>query len=141
MMYFITFNSQCVGPMSVSQLLAYPVNENTPVSTDGINWQPLYAYPELMQAYQASKMGVPGSNNGDSKRIVAGICAIILGTLGIQYFVIGKPVAGVLTILLSLCTCGLWQIVTIVQGIMMLTMTDEQFRQKYVDTTATLPLF
>lgn len=139
MMYYITFNSQCVGPMSVSQLLAYPVNENTPVSTDGASWRPLYTFPDLMQMYQASKTGAPGGS--DSKRIAAGICAIIIGTLGIQYFIIGKPVAGVLTILLSLCTCGLWQLVTIVQGIMMLTMTDEQFRQKYVDTVATLPLF
>lgn len=140
MMYYITFNGRSIGPMSVSQLLAYAVDENTPVSTDSTNWQPLYTYPQLMEAYQASKAGIPcdGSN---SKRVAAGICAIIIGTLGIQYFIIGKPVAGVLTILLSICTCGLWQLVTIVQGIMMLTMTDEQFYHKYVATTATLPLF
>ena len=77
----------------------------------------------------------------DSKRVVCGILAILVGTLGVQYFVIGKTTAGLLTILLSLVTCGCWGIVTLIQGIMMLCMTDAEFERKYVESTSTLPLF
>ncbi|MDE6311290.1 MAG: NINE protein [Muribaculaceae bacterium] len=136
MMYYITFNGNCVGPMTASQVAAYKVNENTPVSVDGVNWSPLYNYPELMGMINGA------SNNAvDNKKLIAGICAIIVGTLGVQYFILDKPVAGVITILLSIVTCGLWGIVTLIQGIMMLMMTDEEFERKYVYSTSTFPIF
>lgn len=134
-MYYITYNGNCVGPMSAAQVAAYPVNDNTPVSTDGANWRPLYTYPELMQARTAPSSSVT------STRVVAGLCAILVGTLGVQYFIIGKTKAGLITILLSLVTCGLWGILCVVQGILMLLMSDQEFEEKYVNSTATLPLF
>lgn len=136
-MYYIIYNGQSVGPMTASQAMAYHLNADTPVSVDGTNWQPLYNYPELM-----SMLNTTGAaSSADNKRVVAGICALILGTLGIQYFVIGKPVAGILTILLSIVTCGLWGIVMLVQGILILTMSDAEFERKFVNTTSTLPIF
>lgn len=116
--------------------MAYHVDENTPVSTDGSNWRPLYTYPELMQALNA-----PASSFVTTNRVIAGLCAIFVGTLGIQYFIIGKPKAGVITIILSIVTCGLWGIVTLIQGILMLLMTDAEFDRKYVYSTDTLPVF
>ncbi|MCM1067194.1 MAG: TM2 domain-containing protein [Muribaculaceae bacterium] len=74
-------------------------------------------------------------------RGVAALLAIILGGLGIQYFYLGKVGAGVITICLTLVTCGLWEIVTLIQGILMFCMTNAQFRQKYVTNPATFPLF
>ena len=76
-----------------------------------------------------------------SKKTLCGILAILVGTLGIQYFVINKVPAGLITILLSIVTCGLWGVVTLVQGILMLCMSDEDFKRKYIDSTSTLPLF
>ena len=67
--------------------------------------------------------------------------AIIFGTLGIQYFLCGKTTAGILTILISLVTCGAWGLITFIQGILMLTMSDEQFEQKFVTSTTTFPIF
>lgn len=139
MQYFLQFHNQCIGPMSSSQLMSYDVNENTPVSTDGANWRPLYTFPDLMEAFQAKKSGYP--SGGSSYRITCGVLALIIGCLGIQYFIIGKTAGGIITILLSLVTCGLWQIVTFVQGIFILTMTDSQFEHKYVNSPSTLPLF
>ncbi len=74
-------------------------------------------------------------------RGVAALFAILLGVLGVQYFYLGKTTAGILSILISLVSCGMWQIVTVIQGILMFTMTNEQFRQKYVTTPSSFPVF
>lgn len=74
-------------------------------------------------------------------RGIAALFAIILGGIGVQYFYLGKIGGGLLTIFLSLVTCGMWQIVTLIQGIMMFCMTNETFRRKYVLTDSFFPLF
>lgn len=140
-MYYITINGRSVGPMTIDQMMAYPVNSETPVSRDGGAWQPLYSYPELMTRLQTSGRAMSINSEISSKKTLCGIMAIIFGYLGIQYFVIGKTAGGFLTILLSIVTCGLWGIVTLIQGILMLCMSDEDFKRKYIDSTSTLPLF
>lgn len=74
-------------------------------------------------------------------KTVAGLLAIFLGYLGIQYFYLGKTTAGILSIVISLCTCGVWYVITLIQGILMLTMQEEDFNAKYVDNEKTFPLF
>lgn len=74
-------------------------------------------------------------------RGVCALLAILLGTLGVQYFYLGKVRGGVLTILLSLVTCSLWQFVTIIQGILMFCMSNEEFERKFVLSPSSLPLF
>lgn len=81
------------------------------------------------------------SGPGGKSRGVAALLAILLGGLGIQYFYCGKVAAGIITIVLSLVTCGIWNILTLVQGIMMFCMTNREFETKYVDNSATFPLF
>ena len=84
----------------------------------------------------------PGARNRYPKdRLTAGLLAIFLGGLGIHYFYLEKSTAGLLSILLSLCTCGVWQIVMLIQGIIILTMTDDGFNEKYYNTDKTFPLF
>ena len=78
---------------------------------------------------------------GAKDKTVAGLLAIFLGTLGIQYFYLGKTTAGILTIVISLCSCGLWSLLMFIQGILMLTMSDEVFNEKYVNNDKTFPLF
>lgn len=136
MHYFLNIQGRVIGPMTSSQAMAYNVTPNTLVSTDGINWQPLYSYPELMQILQQS-----GNAQSTSNRVLCGIMAILFGWLGVQYFIMGKVGAGFLTILLTAVTCGAWEIITFIQGIMMLCMTDAEFDRKYTNNPATLPLF
>lgn len=140
-MYYIVLNNQTIGPMNMDQLMAYPVDANTPVSRDGGEWRPLYNFPELMEAYQRSGRAVAVRNEVSSKKTLCGILAIVIGGLGVQYFVLGRVGAGFLTILLTLITCGLWEILMLIQGIMMLCMSDEDFKRKYIDSTSALPLF
>jgi len=42
------------------------------------------------------------------KKTIAGILAILLGGIGVHYFYLGKTTAGLITILLTCCTCGFW---------------------------------
>lgn len=80
-------------------------------------------------------------SSGDSRKLVCGILALLIGGFGIQYFLIGKTTAGIINILLSIVTCGLWTIVNFVQGIMILCMSEEEWRRKFVDSTSTFPVF
>lgn len=153
MNFYIFINNQAVGPMTEQQMMAYDVNPNTQVCREGDTaWQPLFNFPELMQLYnQKMATQAPGCGQqqygyqqqpvADSKRVICGIMALLFGTLGVQYFIMGKVGGGFLTILLSIVTCGCWGILTFIQGIMMLCMTDQEFERKYINSTSTLPLF
>ncbi len=73
-----------------------------------------------------------------------GVCALLsifLGGLGIQYFYLGKTTAGVISILLTLVTCGLWEIITLVQGILMFVMDNRTFIKKYVVSQSKFSVF
>lgn len=81
------------------------------------------------------------SVSGGRSRGVCALLAIFLGAFGVHYFYVGKITAGLLTILLSIVTFGIWSIVMLVQGIVMLTMTNEQFTDKYILSGSDFPLF
>lgn len=110
-------------------------------------------YYSSQQNYYGQQQGYPyGDPYGDrnnpfdegpegKSRGVAALLAIILGGLGVHYFYLGKVGAGLLTILLTFVTCGLWQVRTLIQGILMFCMTNEEFRRKYVLNPAFFPLF
>ena len=97
------------------------------------------------QSYQEPQPGYPGQNyymsQSGKDKTVAGILAILLGGFGAQYFYVGKIGAGLITLVLTFVTCGIWPILMLAQGIIMLTMSQEQFDQKYVYSNSTLPLF
>ncbi len=141
--YFINLNGSSIGPMSPDQMLAYNVGEQTPVSRDGINWAPLYTYPELMEMiYRRGRTNNQIRREDVSqKKLICGILAILVGTLGVHYFVLGKMTGGIYCILLSLVTCGIWGVVTLIQGILMLCMNDDEFEQKFMNTPKNFPLF
>ena len=82
-------------------------------------------------------------SNGPSgkSRGVAGLLAILLGALGVHYFYLGKTGAGVLFLILGLLSCGLLSVITLIQGILMFVMTQEDFERKYVYTNSSIPLF
>ncbi len=140
MQYYIFINGTAVGPMTMQQLFAYNINQNTSISTDGVNWRPLYTYPDLMVALRQQGGGYC-YNELSNKKLLCGILAIVLGSLGIQYFILGKVWGGIFTILLTCITCGAWSVITLIQGILMLCMSDEEFNRKYVENPATMPLF
>ena len=86
-----------------------------------------------------ARTGCPEKPRKD--KIVAGLLAILLGVLGIHYFYMGKTTAGIISLILGLCSCYIWGVVMLVQGVLILTMSDEDFLAKYVDTDKSFPLF
>ncbi|MFN0728617.1 TM2 domain-containing protein [Polaribacter gochangensis] len=71
----------------------------------------------------------------ESKRVISGILGIILGALGIHKFVLGYTTEGIVMLLLSVLTCGigawLMGLIGLIEGIIYLTKSDEEFIQVY----------
>lgn len=101
--------------------------------------QQQYAYGNSVPP--VTDIGVFDVGPSGKSRGVAGLLAILIGTLGIHYFYCGKTGGGFICILLSLVTCGLWGVITIIQGVLMMCMKHEEFERKYVNSLSTFPLF
>lgn len=71
-----------------------------------------------------------------SKKIAAGVCGILLGYLGIHKFVLGYKAEGLIMLLVTIFTCGfagiVFGIIGLIEGILYLTKSDEEFVDKYV---------
>lgn len=67
--------------------------------------------------------------NRGRQKVTAGVLGILLGWLGVHHFYLGSTMAGVICLLLSCVGVG-W-ILGLVEGIMLLTMKDEEFDAKY----------
>ena len=142
MQYYIMADGVQIGPMTIDQIFSYNITEQTPVrKNDNEEWRPLFTFPELMTAFKNHNSGNQTCGTSDKDKTTAGILALLIGTLGIHYFYIGKSTAGVLTILISLITCGAFGLITFIQGILMLTMSQQDFERKYVYSTSKFPLF
>lgn len=78
----------------------------------------------------------PATPRGADKKIPAGICGILLGSLGIHKFILGYTTAGLIMLVASVVTCGWGAIATgvigLIEGIIYLTKSDEDFARTYV---------
>ncbi|AFZ48364.1 TM2 domain containing protein [Cyanobacterium stanieri PCC 7202] len=72
-----------------------------------------------------------------SKKMAAGICGILLGSLGIHKFILGYNQEGIIMLLVSVLTCGFAAAITgiigIVEGVIYLMKTDEEFYNIYIN--------
>lgn len=86
-------------------------------------------------------------NNGPSgkSRGIAGLLALLMGALGLHYFYIGKTNAGIVFLLISLLSCGVFATVTwvisIIQAVLFFTSTQQEFEQRWVYSPSNFPLF
>ena len=90
---------------------------------------------QQMQAPQQGAGQVPGAD----KKVAAGICGILLGGLGIHKFIMGYTNEGIIMLVVQVIgwfLCGIPSIVIsvigLVEGIIYLTKSDEEFVQTYV---------
>ena len=98
----------------------------TAVDTGG--YQPMQAvHPGAMTDWKAM---------GGDKKIVAGILAIVVGSLGVHKFILGYTTEGLIMLLCTVLTCGIlgiaMSLVGIIEGIMYLTKSDEEFVTTYI---------
>lgn len=76
-----------------------------------------------------------------SKKLAAGLLGIFFGGLGIHKFILGYNNAGIIMLVVSLAgsipTCGaaylVMQVIGLIEGIIYLTKTPEEFRATYLD--------
>ena len=99
--------------------------------------------PQYQQA--ASTTDVFGSGPSGKSRGVAGLLALLLGTVGLHYFYMGKTQAGVIFLVITLLSCGILGMVTgivsIIQGVLFFTSSQEEFERRWVNSPSSLPLF
>ncbi|GAB4554301.1 MAG: hypothetical protein Tsb0013_16890 [Phycisphaerales bacterium] len=89
--------------------------------------------------------GGPVDEEAQSKKILAGVLAIVLGSLGIHKFVLGYTTSGIIMLVCSLLgyatsfLCipaflpfAMW-VIGIIEGIVYLTKPNAEFRRIYMD--------
>lgn len=77
-------------------------------------------------------------------RGVAALLAILLGSLGIHYFYLGKQTAGIVFLVCTIVSCGILgaitEILALISGIKMFCISNEQFDSDYVLTLSSFPI-
>jgi TM2 domain-containing membrane protein YozV len=91
--------------------------------------------------YQPMQSVAPGGitnwqEMGADKKVAAGICGILIGSLGIHKFILGYQTEGLIMLLVSVLTCfiasPIMHIIGLIEGIMYLTKSDEDFVRTYI---------
>ena len=145
-------DGQQYGPVSAEQIRRWlaenRVNASTSVQAEGSpDWKPLASWPEFAGDIKPPLTPPPGavrpplaasdSDPRASNKIAAGVCGILLGSLGIHKFILGFTSAGLIMLLVTLLTCGLGGIVMhligLIEGIIYLTKSDAEFVRTYVE--------
>ncbi|RAR48012.1 TM2 domain-containing protein [Flavobacterium lacus] len=73
----------------------------------------------------------PNVPKEENKKILAGVLALLLGSIGVHKFILGYTKEGIIQIILSVVTCGIAGIVPFIEGIIYLTKSDEEFYNTY----------
>ena len=101
---------------------------------------PGYAPPPPPGGYVAPGYAPQATPASDKNKMVAGILAILLGSLGIHKFYLGYTKEGIIMLAVTLVggmltfglASGAMSVIALVEGIMYLTKTDQDFYATYV---------
>ena len=97
-----------------------------------------YSVPKVRGADFIKKQEQEGRNLMESPKdkMAAGLLGIFLGSLGIHKFYLGYKKEAIIMLVVSLATCGagatVMSIIGLIEGIMYLTKSDEEFQEIYV---------
>ncbi len=143
------------GPVNADMIRRWQaenrVNAQTLMQMEGaVEWKPLSAFPEFAGGTQAVPPTIlpppPVAASRASNKIPAGICGILLGGFGVHKFILGYQQEGIILLAVSLVawvitfiTCGIGAplvfipgLIGIVEGIIYLTKSDEDFVNTYI---------
>ena len=138
-------DGQPYGPVNAEQIRRWlaenRVNAQTLVQTESApDWKPLGAIPEFASELKTVPPPIAPPTvfaARASNKIPAGICGILLGSLGIHKFILGYTGAGVIMLLVTLLSCFIlspvMHIIGLIEGIIYLCKSDEEFVRTYVD--------
>jgi TM2 domain-containing membrane protein YozV len=74
----------------------------------------------------------PPGGPADSNKVLIGVMGIVLGAWGVHRFMLGDTTGGLIRIGLTVITCGIGGIIGLIEGIIYITKSDEEFYQTYV---------
>jgi TM2 domain-containing membrane protein YozV len=139
-------DGQQYGPVSAEQLRSWlgqnRVNAQTLIQPEGATeWKAVSRFPEFAGDLRpAPPLTAPPPVNlpaRASNKIAAGVCGILLGSLGIHKFILGYTGTGIIMLLVTLLTCGMgglvMHVIGLIEGIIYLTKSDQEFVRLYVD--------
>ncbi len=144
-------DGQQYGPVGADQVRRWVTEgragPETLVQSEGTpEWKALKLFPEFAGDLRLpppllAGAGAPPVNPAvagkASNKLAAGVCGILLGGLGIHKFILGYSQAGLIMLLVSVLTCGLaygiMHIIGLIEGIIYLVKSDEEFVRVYVD--------
>ena len=104
-------------------------------------WQAAASVPGLLANVPATVAGAPAlPARPESKRVLAGVMGILFGAFGVHKFIIGLTTPAIIMLLVSLVggivTCGMaygvMHVIGLVEGIIYLSKSDEEFYQTYI---------
>ena len=138
-------DGQQYGPVNAEEIRRWiadkRVNAQTLVQMEGAQeWKPLGSFSEFASELKAvpPPIAPPPSTVASraSNKIPAGICGILLGSLGIHKFILGYTGAGLVMLLATVLTCGIagvvMHLIGLIEGIIYLCKSDEEFVRIYV---------
>ena len=139
-------DGQQYGPVNAEEIRRWfadkRVNAQTLAQTEGAQeWKPLGSFSEFASELKSvpPPIAPPPSAVASraSNKIPAGICGILLGSLGIHKFILGYTGAGLVMLLATVLTCGIagvvMHLIGLIEGIIYLCKSDEEFVRTYVD--------
>ena len=65
--------------------------------------------------------------------MTAGLCGIFLNIFAVHKFVLGYTSTGVIQLIITLFTCGGASVIGLIEGIIYLTKSDEDFYKTYIE--------
>lgn len=134
------------GPASAEEIRRWitenRVNTQTLLLAEGATeWKPLGSFAEFAGEAKLTTPPLiapplPASSRASSK-IAAGVCGILLGGFGVHKFILGYTGAGLVMLLVTLLSCFMlspvMSIIGLVEGIIYLCKSDDEFVRTYVD--------
>jgi TM2 domain-containing membrane protein YozV len=144
----IATDGQQYGPATAEQIRRWltenRVHAQTLAQSEGAqDWKPLASFAEFAGDFKTPPPLSSGPapavvrNPKADNKIAAGICGILLGSFGIHKFILGYTGAGLIMLLVTLLTCfiamPITHIIGLIEGILYLTKSDEEFVKTYVE--------
>ena len=145
-------DGQHYGPVTAEQLRAWiaenRANAQSLANVEGApEWRPLGSFAEFASDLKSAPAPVAApptltalpsaSNPRASNKLPAGICGILLGSLGVHKFILGYTGPGLVMLLVTVLTCGVaypvMHIIGLIEGIIYLCKSDDEFVRLYVD--------
>jgi TM2 domain-containing membrane protein YozV len=137
--YYMAAGAEQRGPFAKEHLLGQGLRPETLVWTDGMaQWQRADSVADLAWLFGPPMQTAPSfaARSVTDTKLAAGLCGIFLGALGIHKFVLGMTNAGITMLLITVLTCGFGGVVMhvfgIIEGIIYLTKSDQEFYQTYM---------